>query len=351
MAPIVFPPLLKPGDTIGVTAPSAGIGPELEPRLQFCLQTLRERGFEVRLGECLRSTDMVSAPAPARARELAGMLLDPSIQAVVPPWGGELLIDILPLLDFGALAATQPKWVVGYSDLTTFLFPYTLLTHVATLHGSNLLETPNRAAPDPLAHWLDVAALAPGATFEQGSARFYQAEPKDWAQWPDVTSFNVAEPVQWKHLHHEGDPGDALAVSGRLIGGCLDVIAMLAGTPYGDIDAFARACAPEGLLIYLENADGNTAQFCRLLHHARLAGWFGRANAVLIGRSAGPALREFSVRDALLDALGDLPAPVIYDMDIGHCPPQLILVNGASALVELGPGRRRVAQTLAAARA
>ena len=39
--------------------------------------------------------------------------------AVVPPWGGELAIDLLDQLDWDALAAAEPTWLVGWSDICT----------------------------------------------------------------------------------------------------------------------------------------------------------------------------------------------------------------------------------------
>jgi muramoyltetrapeptide carboxypeptidase LdcA involved in peptidoglycan recycling len=346
MSSILFPPPLQRGDTIGVTAPSAGVGPELEARLQFCLQTVHDLGYGVRAGQCLRSDGMVSAPPAQRAEELSAMLLDDSIHAVIPPWGGELLIDLLPRLDFKRLAQARPKWVLGYSDLTTFMLPYTLCTHIATAHGGNLMEAPMRQEGQPLAYWNDVLTLPQGSAFTQGAASHYQVERDDWREHPLVTSFNCTEPVRWKCLHHEDEAMHEATVRGRLIGGCLDVVSTLPGTPYGDVNAFAAACAPEGLLVYLENCDGNTAQYARMLYGVKLSGWFKHANAVLLGRSAGPQLREFTVRDAVMSALGDLRVPVIYDMDIGHVPPQMLLVNGASATLHFGPQGHTLTQVL-----
>ena len=60
----------------------------------------------------------------------------------MPPWGGELAIDLLPLLDFAAIGDAEPTWLVGYSDTSTLLLPLTLLTGVATLHGPGLMDTP-----------------------------------------------------------------------------------------------------------------------------------------------------------------------------------------------------------------
>jgi muramoyltetrapeptide carboxypeptidase LdcA involved in peptidoglycan recycling len=344
--PIIFPAPLQQGDTIGVTAPSSGIGASLEPRLQFCLQTVRALGYQVCEGQCLRSDQLVSAGAPQRAAELTAMLLDDSIQAVIPPWGGELLIDLLERLDFARLAQAKAKWLLGYSDLTTLLLPYTMLTGIATAHGSNFMETPIHFGADPLARWSDLLTLPTGAMFTQGATT--QCAGTQWIDWnlePTAQKFLYSEPTQWQCLHHEQDTGYEINVSGRLLGGCLDVISMLPGTPYGDVSNFARTYAPEGLLFYLENC-GDAAQACRMYHHLKLAGWFQHANALLIGRSSGPDKNEFTHRDALYSALGNLDIPVFYDLDIGHVPPQMLLVNGASATFTFAPEQKTLCQTL-----
>jgi muramoyltetrapeptide carboxypeptidase LdcA involved in peptidoglycan recycling len=345
---IAYPRPLRPGDIIGITAPSAGVPHAVEPRLQFCLEKLTALGYRYRLGNCLLSDQMVSAPAAARAAELMHMLLDDSLAAIMPPWGGELLVDILPLLDFKTLARSRnPKWIIGYSDLSTFMLPYTLLTRIATLHGSNLLECPIQPTDTNLAYWNQVATLPAGSSFVQHAASLYQKTDVDWAKHPEATAFDRTEPVAWKTLGHEDDPAYGTVFSGRLLGGTLDVIGTLTGTSYGPVEAFGRRYARTGLIVYFDNCDFNTAQYCRMLHQIRNAEWLKRANGVLVGRTAGEQLREFTVRDALLDALGDLSIPVIYDVDLGHLPPQLILVNGAFATVRFSAAAPSVEQILA----
>lgn len=69
----------------------------------------------------------------------------------------------------------------------------------------------------------------------------------------------------------------------------------------------------------------------------------------LIGRSAGPNTElptQQSYTDALRSALGDLLIPVIYDVDIGHIPPQMTLVNGAQATVIFENHRGSITQHL-----
>lgn len=138
-----------------------------------------------------------------------------------------------------------------------------------------------------------------------------------------------------------------MRVSGRLLGGCLETVSMLTGSAYGDVPGFAAEHAPEGLLLYVEVAEADAFTAARMLHGLRLSGWFDAANAVLVGRPAGPGSPHFSQVDALTHALGDLGVPVLYDLDIGHVPPQLALVNGALATVELTRATATLVQQLA----
>ena len=342
---IIYPKAVKPGATIGITAPSSGIAPDLEKRLQFCIERIRSAGFRIKEGRCLRSEGIVSASSAERANELMEMLSDPSIDAIVPPWGGELLINALSKLDFDLLKTFPPKWIVGYSDMSTFLLPYTIQTGIATIHGSNFMETPFSCA-DGHWHWLDLIGLSRNDSFLQRSAVHYQRVGTRYQDFPYVAELNCTEPVNWKILGRESDTKASVVVSGRLIGGCLECVSMLPGTPYGGIAEFGSQCATDGLLIYLENCEEKATSACRMLHHLRLAGWFEFANGVLIGRTQAPDTANLSQREALVDVFGDLDIPIIYDMDIGHVSPQLLLVNGAMATVKCGGGKNLIEQTL-----
>ncbi|GEK22642.1 S66 family peptidase [Cellulomonas xylanilytica] len=324
-----YPAPLRPGDVIGVTSPSTGVSDALRPRLDFCVADLRSRGFEVEVGRCMDGTGATSAPAAERAAELTRMLTDPRVRAVVPPWGGELAIDLLPLLDIDAIAQAEPTWLVGYSDISTLLLPLTLLTGIATLHGPPLMDTPFRV-PAPLLHWLDVATAPAGATVTQGPASHHQKAWADFEAQPEVSEMVLTEPSRWRSLGGR----EVGTLRGRLLGGCLETVSMLPGTPFGRIDGF-HGSHDDGLLVYLEVAEVDAFAAARMLHHLRLAGWFDRATGVLLGRTSAPGSRVFSQLDAVQDALGMLEVPVLYDLDIGHVPPQLALVNGAIAEVSL----------------
>lgn len=338
-----FPTPLRPGHRIAVTAPSAGVPDALKPRLEFALRLLRETGYDVVVGECLDVNGVTSAPAEARAAELTSLLLDPGVRAVVPPWGGELGVDLLPHLDFDALRAAEPTWLVGYSDTSTLLLPLTLLTGTATVHGENLMDTPYDVPP-PLLHWLDVITRPAGTAFEQGPGTAHRTTGfDDWAADPAVRHRDLDTATAWRVLDQDTPNLD---VEGRLLGGCLETVALLPGTPYGDVAGFADQHAPEGLLVYLEVADADAMTVARMLHHLRLAGWFDRANAVLMGRSRGPSVGLFTQTDAVRHALGDLHIPIVLDADIGHLPPQMTLLNGALARLEFSSDTVSIRQDL-----
>ncbi|WP_024288778.1 S66 peptidase family protein [Cellulomonas sp. KRMCY2] len=339
---IRYPAPLRPGDRIGVTAPSAGVAADLRPRLDVCLEHLRRRGYEV-VGTCMDGTGVVSAPARERAEELTAMLTDPRIAAVVPPWGGELAVEVLPYLDLAALRAAKPTWLVGYSDISTLLLPLTTLTGTATLHGQNLMDTPYRV-PTPQLSWLDVAAAPAGSSLTQGPSSRHRAQGFDrWEDDPEIAAYTLDTPGSWCPL----DPGAGdLQVSGRLVGGCLETVSMLAGTPFGDLGAFASEHAPEGLIVYLEAAEAGALTVARDLWRLRLAGWFDHATAVLVGRTRAPDDGGFTQRDAVRSALGDLDVPVVLDVDCGHVPPHLALVNGALADLTVGTSGAELLQHL-----
>ena len=345
--PITFPPELKRGDLIGITSPSAGVSKALRPRMQFAYRNLRRLGYGYREGKCLWGKGLMSAPPKARAEELMEMLLDEKIAAVFPPNGGEILIDILPHIDFAALAAAPPKWILGYSDMSAFMLPYTLLTRHANLNGTNLWESPIDPTDPHLAFWNDVVTLQPGAAFTQRAATRYQPHDSDWDRLPRIRRFDRTAPVDWKALGHETDRDYTVKVTGRLIGGTLDVIGPLCGSEYGDVATFGRSLAPEKLIVFLDSCDYTTPQYDRALHQLRFAGWFDHAAAVLIGRTGAKQIEDLTQRGALRDALSGLGIPVLYDVDVGHLPPQMLLVNGASATLRFGPKTKSIRQVLA----
>ncbi len=335
---IRFPAPLRPGDRVGVTSPSMGVMGREQKLLDHAVEAVRGRGYDVVIGACMDGASHVSAPAAARAAELMAMLTDPAIRAVVPPRGGETAIDLLPLLDWDAIAASEPTWFVGFSDISTLLMPLTLCTGIATLHTNNLMNAPYRNRGESLT-WLDVVALNPGASFTQASPVL-----RGWADShaPLRAGEGLAGDGVWVRLDGHG----AVDVEGRLIGGCIETVRHLVGTPYGDVARFGDEHAPEGLIVYLEAAGDDAYAVCRSVHGMRLAGMFAEARAVLVGSTLAPDSRTLTQKEAVLDALGHLDVPIIADVGCGHVPPYLPMVNGALGRLRFGNGCASLTQSL-----
>lgn len=209
-------------------------------------------------------------------------------------------------------------------------------------HGNNLMDTPYRV-PEGLVSWLDVVAAPPGHRFTQTPPERHRATGRDdYAEHPDVRTFTLDSPGRWTRLDGGGD----VDVEGRLIGGCTEMLSNLAGTPYLDTSAFARTHAPEGLLVYVKAGGDDAFAICRYLHGMRLAGFFDAANAVLVGRTPAPDMASLTQHQAVLDALGTLDVPIFADVECGHVPPYLPLVNGARGRIVHTSTRGQVPQTL-----
>ena len=322
-------------ETIGVTAPSSGVAPDMHGVLKKSIERLEERGFKLTVGDTAwTQREAKSAPAEARAEELMNMLSDPAIDLVMPPWGGELLVEILEFLDFSKV---DLKWIMGYSDISMLLLAVTLNTGYATAHGGNLVDLRGPESDDTTAKWLDVLQTKLGESITQVSSEKYQ---KEWDfENPTPVIFNLTEPTEWKTVS-----GEAEQFTGRLLGGCIDVIRHLIGTPYGDVNAFRERHIPdEPVVWYLENCEMNVADLKRSLTQMKYAGWFNHISGIVFGRSpANQEIGGYTVEKMYEDLSDELGVPIAYDIDLGHIPPQITFVNGAFTTIDVADGKGKV---------
>ncbi len=277
-----------------------------------------------------------------------GFLLRDDIDAVFPPWGGELAIELLERLDWVALQAAKPKWLIGYSDTSTLMLPITLRLGWATAHGPCLMDLAPSQSDALTRGALAVLGTPTGASVMQRQSEKWQSKWTDSQKEPSI-AYALTEPTQWSCLNR---PAHAVvSFSGRLIGGCIDTSMHLASTPFGDVASFIESSTPDGVILYLENAELSPTAMVRALHQLRWAGWLGGLRGVLIGRSQAPdtaGATELRYKEALQRELGTLACPVLIDVDIGHLPPQFMLINGSVAQVRWSAGEGgSVSQTLA----
>jgi muramoyltetrapeptide carboxypeptidase len=303
------------------------VGERHWPRLDLVLDHLRRQGYLVEEGSLVRRrAACASGSARERADELMAALLRADVDAVLPPWGGELALELLELLDWDALTRTRPKWLVGFSDLSTLMLPLLLRSGWASAHGPNLMDrAPSQVDALTSQSW-SLLSTAAGESFEQRSSLAWQKHFVDFTTHPDA-AFALTEPTRWRALFGEA----TVCAQGRVLGGCLDTWVNLVGTPYGDLRAWRARAPDEGCLLWLENCELPPASLVRALRQLRYAGWLDGLSALLLGRSAAERREQqgLSYEAALACSLEGLGCPVLFDVDFGHQPPQMSLVQGA----------------------
>ncbi|GEK58509.1 LD-carboxypeptidase [Marinococcus halophilus] len=325
-----YPEALKKGDTIYVTAPSSGVPASLHGVLQQAVERIKTRGFHVRVGETAwMQHKAASADRFQRAEELMMALADPEIRVVMPPWGGERIVDILPLLEWEWLRELPPTWIIGYSDTSTLAFAYTMMTGTASAHGTNLFDLAAPIWDDTTKKWEQALKAPLEEAIYQHSSPYYQSSWDKAFEQPG-SGFALDTRTSWKHL--EGANTDEL--SGRLLGGCLNTLTRLVGTPLDRVQQWRS----EKLIWYLESTGMDAAEIHRSLWQLQQAGWLDNAAGLIIGRPEGYSdTEDFTMEDSLRELFGGR-LPVWYDADIGHMPPQWTFINGAFANLRFDRG-------------
>ncbi|MEH7113245.1 S66 peptidase family protein [Neobacillus niacini] len=330
-------PILEKSATIGVTAPSSGVEPELHDLVKLSCSRLEKQGFRVICGDTVWTQKKAkSSLATKRAHEFNGMMQDDTIDLIIPPWGGELLIEVLDKIDFASL---KNKWILGYSDTSLLLLATTLKMGLATAHGTNLIDLRGEYSDETTSMWKSVLSTEAGASIKQYSSIKFQ---KKWQHdQPSPCVFHLTESTIWKTV-----PGDKVKAEGRLLGGCIDIIRHLIGTPYGDVQNFRKKFINnDPIMWYLENCELKTTDLRRSLVQMKLAGWFENTSCIMFGRStANEPVEGYTLEDVYQDLYTELQIPIVYDIDCGHVPPQITFVNGAYGVVEVEDGKGTLVQ-------
>lgn len=336
---IRYPKPLQQGETIGVTAPSSGVDKVLHHLVQDARNQFEKRGFKIHVGDTVWTQNKAASAAKEfRTAELMAMFHNPEISAIIPPWGGEILLEILPFIDWEKI---DPKWILGYSDMSTFLFAMTVKTGIATAHGPNFVELRSDEWEPVASQFMNIFQAAAGSSIEQHSSEQFQSKWQHDAP-NDPYVYKLDSSTDWKVIG-----ASAIEMEGRLLGGCIDTIRHLVGTPYGDIASFQKNFLNDDpILWYFENCEMNATDFHRSMLQFVYAGWFENATGIIFGRSpAGQEVDGFTVIDSM-ERIKELTGlPVIYDADVGHVPPQITFVNGAHGHVTVKNGKGRVLTT------
>ncbi len=309
---MIYPEFLHKGSTIGISAPSAGVGRKLED-FDRSLSLLKKKGWQIKETASVRLNDVRGGDAKTRGEELTSLFKDNEVDFVMAAAGGDFLNEMLEYVNWNVLKK-NPKWLMGASDPTGLLFPYTTLYDVATIYGANAGSFDIEPLPKYLKNNLEIIS---GNLIIQKSFSRYMKTPGFLAE---IIEFDT--PVRWKST--QGD----IHVNGRCIGGCIDVLKDLIGTKFDGAKKFVKKYQDDGTIWYFDNFSQSAEVFYRTLVQMKYAGWFDYTKAVIVGRVLFESSETgMSYEDAVKLALPDIP--VLYQADVGHTIPSMTMINGA----------------------
>jgi muramoyltetrapeptide carboxypeptidase len=284
-----LPPFLRPGDTIGIVCP-AGYMPL--KKAQTCIDTLQQWGYRVEIGATLGSVshDYFSGTDRERLADLQQMLDNPGIKAILCGRGGYGLTRIIDGIDFAGFCG-NPKWIIGYSDITL------LHAHIEANFGIVTLHAPMAAA------------------FNEGGA-----------EGPYVHSLRLA--LEGKDLSYACDPhpfnrhGQSIA---PITGGNLALLAHAAGTV---------SLAPmAGKILFIEDVGEYLYNIDRMFRQLKRSGHLDRLAGLIVGSftEGKDTTRPFGAtpEEIIRDAIAEYEYPVCFGFPVGHDGRNVALKIGA----------------------
>lgn len=330
---MLIPKFLQEGGTIGVTAPSFGV--TTSPYAQqfgSALQTLQEMGYRVKTTPDVFADDGIGISTDPKecAKEFMAMYADDTVDLMISAGGGELMCETLGYIDFDRLRQARPKFFAGSSDNTNLTFTLPTILDTAALYAPNAPKFGMKPWHASIKQYME---LLQGKRTKVVGFPTYETESLVSEEDP-LAPYHTTVKKEMT-LFSDGRQVHELKMQGRLLGGCLDILNILCGTKYDQVDAFNRRYASDGVLWFLESCDLNVLSIRRVLWQLKEAGWFKAASGFIIGRPLnGGAIMGLDHIQAVLGVLKETGVPIIFDADLGHVPPSVPIVSGACAVVQ-----------------
>jgi muramoyltetrapeptide carboxypeptidase len=272
------PPYLNKGDTVGIVCPAGAMPME---KAAECIRVLNEEwGFPTKIGKTLGDRpNYFSGTDEERLADFQQMLDDDEVKAILCARGGYGLTRIVDKIDFKKFKK-QPKWIIGYSDITV------LHSHLYSNYYISSLHAPMAAAFNDTGY-INRFVQSLRTALEGKKAR-YQCEP-----------------------HAFNKKGEAI---GEVVGGNLALLAHLVGTD-SDLKTRGRILFLEDIGEYLYNID-------RMMRQLQRAGKFSKLAGLIIGgfTDSKDTEKPFgqSAFEIIRDVVKDYDYPVCFGFPVGH---------------------------------
>jgi muramoyltetrapeptide carboxypeptidase len=296
---ITTPPYLQKGDTIGLVCPAGYMNAE---KVQTCINTLQEWGYSVKTGSTIggNSTTYFSGADEERLADFQQMLDDDSVKAVLCARGGYGMGRIIDRISFKKFKK-QPKWIVGYSDITV------LHSHLYSNYYISSLHAPMAAAFNNDGFKNEYVLSLKNAL--EGKKAKYQCE-----------------------AHAFNKKGEAI---GELIGGNLALLAHLVGTD-SDIKTRGRILFIEDIGEYLYNID-------RMFYQLKRSGKLSKLAGLIIGgfTDMKDTDRPFGkqVYDIIREIVEEYDYPVCFGFPVSHSDENYALKVGVGYKLKVAKGK------------
>lgn len=299
--PVIKPQRLKPGDKIAIVAPGSYIS---EEELQDSVKNLKQLGFEAAYSEkVLLQTGYFAGSDKDRVEDLMGKFSDKSVNGIMCARGGYGCARILPMLDYDVIRS-NPKVLIGYSDVTALLYGIYQKSGLITFHGPVGTSTFN----DYSVNNFNKVLLDP-----KNSVKFYNSQSGDDENVYGVTTINKGKG------------------KGRLVGGNLSIMVSLIGSEF-DVDYSNK-------IVFIEEVGEEPYRIDRMLTQLLQARKFENAAGIMMGifrkcevkENSDLTAKSFNLMEVLNDRLGDLKIPVVYGMSFGHVKDKFTIPFGAYA--------------------
>ena len=310
-SPLLIPPYLRPGDTIGITCPAGDITlKEIQP----AIQQIESWGFKIKTGDTVGKKDFIYGGTDAeRLADFQQMLNDPELQAILCARGGYGAVHLIDELNFSPLLQ-HPKWIIGFSDITVLLCHIHTNFHIASIHSKMCNSFPDdwaKAEPVQIASILSLRQALNGEKMQ------YAAPPRS-----------------------QNRPGSA---EGQLIGGNLKTIESLAGTA-SDIDTAGKILFVEDTGEYLYSID-------RMFWHLQRTGKLDRLAGLVVGGfkvKPDDAGEEFgrTLYDIVTERIKPFAYPVCFDFPVGHQKENYALKYGVPHTLEVQNDQVRLTEKI-----
>ena len=290
----VAPGFLKKGDKIALISPSYFTADSV---IQKTAKVIEEWGFKPVVGKNVDKLEAgkLAGTAEERAEAFVKALKDTSIKAILCNRGGYGTIQLVDLIDL-KMVKQNPKWLIGYSDITT-LHALQTKAGVMSIHGTMSTSIAKTNGKD------DNSTLL--RDLLKGSVPTYKV-PK----------------------HEFNQKGSA---EGILVGGNMSTFVPLVGT--SDIDIFSN----DGLILFMEEIGENLRNIDRMFNSLELHGVMENVKGVILGEfvDSGTDLAYESTEEMLSKYLKKYNIPVMCGFPAGHDDVNVPLIMGAKVKMDV----------------